>query len=53
MEAPRTVSRRDWLHSEAPSSNCGLHLDPHRDLDVYVRVNSDTRATGALVTHRR
>ena len=31
----------------------GLHLNQYRDLDDYVRKNSDTRATGAPVTHRR
>lgn len=35
VEAPRSVSRRDWLHSEARCPNCGLHLDPHRNLDEY------------------
>jgi hypothetical protein len=53
VEAPHTVSRRDWLHNEARCPACGLHLDAHRDLDEYVRKNSDTRAVGALVTHRR
>jgi hypothetical protein len=53
MEAPHVVKRRDWLHSEARCPSCGLHLDPHRDLDDYIRVSSDTRATGAIVTHRR
>jgi len=38
---------------EAKCPKCGLHLSPHLDLDEYIRVNSDTRATGALVTHRR
>jgi hypothetical protein len=35
------------------SGVCFLHLDAHRDLNEYVRENSDTRAVGAFVTHRR
>ena len=53
METPHTVSRRDWLHNEARCPVRGLHLDAHRDLDEYVRENSDTRTVGAFVTHRR
>lgn len=30
-----------------------MHLDPHLDLDEYIRVNSDMRATGAIVEHRQ
>jgi len=51
--APHTLSRKDWLHREARCLECRLHLDPHLDLDEHIRVNSDTRATGAIVTHRR
>jgi hypothetical protein len=46
MEAPHAVNRRDWLHDEARCPSCGLHLDAHRDLDEYVRKNSETRASG-------
>jgi hypothetical protein len=49
----RTRSSRDWLHNEARCPSCGLHLDAHNDLDEYIRVNSDRRATGANVTYRR
>jgi hypothetical protein len=35
------------------AARLALHLDAHRDLDEYVRKNSDTRAVGAFVTHRR
>jgi hypothetical protein len=53
VEAPHTVSRRDWNHREARCPRCGLHLDPQLDLQSYERENTDTRARGALVTHRR
>ena len=53
MEAPHTVSRRDWSLGEARCPTCGFHLNQFRDLDDYERTTSDTRATGALVTHRR
>ena len=53
MEAPHRVTGRDWNHGEARCPSCGLHLNQYRDLDDYIRVNSDTRATGAIVTHRR
>jgi hypothetical protein len=51
VDAPHVVSRKDWLHGEARCPECRL-LDLHLDLDEYVRVNSDNRATGAIVTHR-
>ena len=53
MEQPHVVSRKAWLHGELRCPACGLPLRAHLDLDDYIRVNSDTRATGALVTHRR
>lgn len=53
MEAAHVIKRHDWLHNEARCPSCGLHLDAHRDLDWYVRENSDARARGARVTHRR
>jgi hypothetical protein len=53
MEAAHSVSRKAWLHGESRCPSCRLHLSPSLDLDEYIRVNSDTRATGALVTHGR
>ena len=53
MEGPRKISRRDWNHGEARCPSCGLHLNPYRALEDYERKDSDTRATGALVSHRR
>jgi len=53
VEAPHVVNRRDWLHGVARCPECRLPQDAHRDLDDYEQVNSDTPATGAIVTHQR
>jgi hypothetical protein len=46
------VSRRAWLHAEAPCPSCGLHLDPVKDLEE--RIYEDvTTWTGVRGTHRR
>jgi hypothetical protein len=51
--AEHRVSRRDWNHGEARCPECRLRLSPVLDLDEHERTHTDTRATGAVVTHRR
>jgi len=53
VEQPHVVSRKAWLHGEVRCPSCGLHLRSSLDLESYIRSHSDTRATGAIVEHRR
>ena len=43
----------EWNHGEARCPSCGLHLSRTETQTTTRRKNSDARAVGAFVTHRR
>jgi RNase P/RNase MRP subunit p30 len=53
VQQPHVVSRKARLHDELRCPSCGLHLSASLDLESYIRSHSDTRATRAIVEHRR